>query len=150
MTESHDVAIVGMSCSFPGSPNVEAFWRSVHDGRVHFRDVPADRWNHAAFYSTNPRDTESTYARKIACLDDVRSFAPEWFGMPPKRARPMDPQQRLILEQVRIALDDAGYGGRSLPRPTIEYCWTGATSSTAAFAAPAGSTGTEPHWPPRI
>jgi len=62
-----------------------------------------------------------TCARKIACLDDVRSFAPERYGIPPRRAITMDPQQRMILDQARLALDDAGYGGRSLPRSTGVY-----------------------------
>ncbi|MEP6915820.1 MAG: polyketide synthase [Acidobacteriota bacterium] len=121
MTYDHSIAIVGMSCQFPGAPDKEAFWRSVRDGRSHFRDVPADRWDHAAFYSPNPRHSESTYARKIAYLDDVRSFAPEWYGMSARRSRPMDPQQRLVLNAARLALDDAGYGGRQLPRATGVY-----------------------------
>src|SRR5438552_9139910 len=121
MTDSRAIAIVGMSCSFPGSPGVERFWANTCDGRSHFRDVPSDRWNHTAFYSPNPRHTDSTYARKIACLDDVRSFAPERYGLPPRRARPMDPQQRLILDQTRLALDDANYEARSLPRSTGVY-----------------------------
>src|SRR5271157_173668 len=121
MNDSRAVAIIGMSCSFPGSPNVESFWRTIRDGCVHFRGVPADRWDHSTFHSSNSREPDMTCARKIACLDDVRSFAPERYGIPPRRAITMDPQQRMILDQARLALDDAGYGGRSLPRSTGVY-----------------------------
>ncbi len=121
MKKSDPIAIVGMSCLFPGSSNLDAFWQSMHDGAVHIREIPADRWNHAAFYSPDRRNAESTYARKIAYLDDIRSFGPEQYGMPPRRAYPMDPQQRLFLDQSRVALDDAGYRGRPLPKATGVY-----------------------------
>src|SRR5271165_6574460 len=121
MTESRSIAIIGMSCSFPGSPDVESYWRTIRDGAVHFREVPADRWDHSLFHSTNRREADATYAKKVACLHDIRSFSPERYGIPPRRAVAMDPQQRLILDQTRLALDDAGYGGRSLPRSTGVY-----------------------------
>ncbi len=121
MTDTKAVAIIGMSCSYPGSPGLEEFWRTSYEGRTCFRDVPIDRWDHSAFYSPNPRHTDSTYARKIAYLDDIRSFAPERYGMPPRRARPMDPQQRLVLDQTRLALHHAGYDERALPKSTGVY-----------------------------
>jgi len=121
MTKSEPIAIVGMSCKFPGSSSLGAFWQSMHEGCVHTRNIPNDRWNHAAFYSPDRRSPETTYARKIAYLDDIRSFGPEQFAMSPRRAYPMDPQQRLILDQTRVALDDAGYRGRRLPKSTGVY-----------------------------
>jgi 8-amino-7-oxononanoate synthase len=121
MNDSRAIAIIGMSCSFPGSPDLASFWRTIRDGSVHFREVPADRWDHAACFSPNRREPDMTYGRKIACLEDIRSFAPERYGIPARRAYLMDPQQRLILDQTRGALDDAGYGGRPLPRSTGVY-----------------------------
>jgi 8-amino-7-oxononanoate synthase len=127
MNDSRAIAIIGMSCMFPGSPDIESFWRTICDGRAHFRDVPADRWDHSIFHNPNPRAPDTTYARKIAYLDDIRMFAPERYGIPPRRAVLMDPQQRLMLDQARLAIDDAGYGGRGLPRSTGVYI--GATLS---------------------
>jgi 8-amino-7-oxononanoate synthase len=121
MTKSEPIAIVGMSCQFPGSSSLDTFWQSMQQARVHTRDIPNDRWNHAAFYSPDRRNAEATYARKIAYLDDIRSFGPEQFAMPPRRAYPMDPQQRMILNLARTVLDDAGYRGRSLPKSTGVY-----------------------------
>jgi 8-amino-7-oxononanoate synthase len=118
MNDSRAVAIIGMSCSFPGSPDVDAFWKTIRDGRTCFSEVPADRWDHSLFYSPNPRAQEMTYARKIGRMQDVRTFAPEHFGMPPRRAYPMDPQQRLMLTAAWLALENAGYSGRSLPAST--------------------------------
>jgi len=121
MTDSRSIAIIGMSCSFPGSPDLESYWQTIRDGAVHFQEIPADRWDHSLFHGTNRREADTTYAKKAACLRDVRSFSPERYGIPPRRAVAMDPQQRLILDQTRLALDDAGYGDRSLPRCTGVY-----------------------------
>ncbi len=121
MTRRDPIAIVGMSGLFPGSSRLDSFWQGMLAGSSHIRDVPEDRWNHAAFYSPDRRSTDMTYARKIACLDDIRSFGPEQYGMPPRRAYPMDPQQRLFLDQTRVALNDAGYRGRALPKATGVY-----------------------------
>lgn len=123
MSDSRAVAIIGMSCGFADSPNTDAFWRTIRDGNVHFREVLADRWDHSIFYSPNPRHGDLTYAKKLAFLDDLRTFAPERYGIPPKRAHLMDPQKRLFLNQTRHTLDDAGYGIRSLPRSTGVYVW---------------------------
>ncbi len=121
MKKPDPIAVVGMSCLFPGSPRLDVFWQNMLNGSTYTSAVPADRWNHAEFYNPDRRNTECTYARKIACLDDLRSFGPEQYGMPPRRAYPMDPQQRLFLDQTRIALDDAGYRGRPLPKTTGVY-----------------------------
>src|SRR5262249_36398736 len=56
------------------------------------------------------------YARKIAAIDEVRHFAPEYFGLTPRRAKVMDPQQRLFLDAVRVTLEDAGYAARPFAR----------------------------------
>jgi 8-amino-7-oxononanoate synthase len=121
MIKSDPIAIVGMSCLFPGSSNLDTYWRSMLEGRVFVRDIPTDRWNHTGFYSPDRRNTETTYARRIAYLDDIRSFGPEQYGMSPRRAYPMDPQQRMFLDQTRSALDNAGYRGRALPKATGVY-----------------------------
>ncbi len=113
----HDIAIIGMGGRFPGSPNLASFWETIRAGSVHTTPVPRERWNHDVFWSANgAREANRTYAAKIAALDDVRSFAPEFFGLTPRRAKVMDPQQRLFLDSVRTALEDAGYAARPLPR----------------------------------
>src|SRR5690348_13719359 len=121
MSRRQPIATVGMSCLFPGSTRLDSFWQSMLAGSSYLRDVPEDRWNHTTFYSPDRRSTDTTYARKISCLDDIRSFGPEQYGMPPRRAYPMDPQQRLFLDQTRVALNDAGYRGRPLPKATGVY-----------------------------
>ena len=107
------IAIVGMGCRFPGSPNVQALWENVTAGRTFARAVPEERWNHELIFHENGRTLGTTYAKKIATVDNVFDFAPEPFALPPRRAKLMDPQQRLFLDVSRAALEDAGYATRA-------------------------------------
>lgn len=109
-----DIAIVGMACRFPQAADVGAYWRNIREARVCFSDIPPDRWNHALFYDPSPRAIDKTYARKVGLLDDVRSFSAMHYGLAPLRVSVMDPQHRLLLDTVRVALEDAGYGEKML------------------------------------
>ncbi len=108
------VAIIGSGARFPGARDLGAFRRMVAAGTVHTSPVPALRWNHAMVHSANPRHANKTPAQAGAFIDDIEWFAPDFFGVTPKRARLMDPQQRLMLEIARQALEDAGYARRVL------------------------------------
>lgn len=119
-----------MGCRFPGSPNLPAFWRTVRDGRVWSAPIPRSRWNHDLFYSDKlgARDPNKTYVNRLCMVDDPGQFAPDAFGITPRRARIMDPQQRLFLDAVRAAIEDAGYARRPLPRDRVGT-YVGATVS---------------------
>jgi acyl-CoA synthetase (AMP-forming)/AMP-acid ligase II/acyl carrier protein len=44
------IAIVGLSCRFPGAPDPEAFWRLLHEGIDAIGEVPAERWDVEAYF----------------------------------------------------------------------------------------------------
>ncbi len=108
------IAIIGMGAQFPGASDLQEFRELVRSGAVQASPVPLQRWDHAKIYSPNPRESTKTAATKGAFVDNIDLFAPEFFGVTPKRAKSMDPQQRLVLEVTRQALEDAGYADRSL------------------------------------
>ncbi|MBX3749874.1 MAG: aminotransferase class I/II-fold pyridoxal phosphate-dependent enzyme [Opitutaceae bacterium] len=108
------VAIIGVGARFPGAADASAFLRMIAAGRVHTQPVPAQRWDHAVVHSPSRREPNKTPARLGAFIERFDRFAPEAFGITPKRARIMDPQQRLMLEVSRQALEDAGYAQRRL------------------------------------
>jgi len=100
------VAIIGMAGRFPGARNVAEFWRNQLNGIEsisHFSisdlEVPG-----AAVLSRDPN-----YVRARSILDDADQFDPEFFGIYPREAELMDPQQRLFLECCWQAFEDAGY-----------------------------------------
>ena len=102
------IAIVGMSCRFPGgADSPEAFWRLLADRVDAITEVPADRWNAGALY-----DADATAAGKVATkwggfVDGIADFDPYVFGISPREAARMDPQQRLWLEVAWEAFEHA-------------------------------------------
>ncbi|WP_030662712.1 aminotransferase class I/II-fold pyridoxal phosphate-dependent enzyme [Streptomyces rimosus] len=106
---SADVAIVGMACRFPGARNVNQYWRLLTDPQVQFSTVPDSRWRAAAFLSDNFRDTSAAYTDTMALLPDVDRFDAAHYGIPPRRARALDPQARLLIDLAREAIQDAGW-----------------------------------------
>jgi acyl transferase domain-containing protein/acyl carrier protein len=96
------LAIIGMSCRFPGGAiDPEAYWQLLHEGRDAIREAPADRWNKDEFAAEN-------VAWYGGFLDDLDQFDPKFFGITPREATTLDPQQRLVLEVSWEALERAG------------------------------------------
>lgn len=108
------IAIVGIACRFPLSPDPQAFWRLFRDGVDATRSVPPDRWDADALYDPDPQAPGTINTRRGAFLDRVDLFDPMFFGISPREAAEMDPQQRLALELAWEGLEDAGIPPRSL------------------------------------
>ncbi|MEU9254913.1 aminotransferase class I/II-fold pyridoxal phosphate-dependent enzyme [Streptomyces sp. NPDC048270] len=106
-----DIAITGLGCRFPGAPDVHAYWELLLRGERQFSAVPKERWNHGTFHEPGNRSApNAAYTDQVAFLEDVDRFDALHYGVPPARARAMDPQHRLMLDVTREALDDAGMG----------------------------------------
>ncbi|WUF74296.1 aminotransferase class I/II-fold pyridoxal phosphate-dependent enzyme [Streptomyces nojiriensis] len=104
-----DIAVVGMACRFPGARHVNEYWRLLTAPQPQFGAIPDSRWRTAAFRSDNVRDTSSAYTDTMALLPDVGHFDAAHYGIPPRRARAMDPQARLLIDLAREAIQDAGW-----------------------------------------
>ncbi|VWD46488.1 non-ribosomal peptide synthetase/type I polyketide synthase [Burkholderia contaminans] len=103
------IAIVGMSCRFPGAAqNLDAYWNLLNDGVDAISEVPRERWDVDAYYDPDPEKPGRMYCRFGGFLDDVDQFDPAFFRITPREANAMDPQQRLLLEVSHEALEHAG------------------------------------------
>ncbi|MFJ9174900.1 beta-ketoacyl synthase N-terminal-like domain-containing protein, partial [Streptomyces sp. NPDC102360] len=91
------IAIVGMSCRFPGAPDIDSFWQLLKEGREALSQPPGER-----------SDLAAEGRVPAGYLSRVDRFDPEFFGISPREAAGMDPQQRLALELAWEALEDAG------------------------------------------
>src|SRR5262245_3315133 len=107
-----DIAIIGIGCRFPDAADDHQFWQNILGGKVAFRDVPKDRWDHAGFFSKHSRDIDKTWAPRGSFIEGYRDFAALEFGISPRRLEVMDPQHRLLIETTRVALLSAGYETR--------------------------------------
>jgi acyl transferase domain-containing protein/NADPH:quinone reductase-like Zn-dependent oxidoreductase/NAD(P)-dependent dehydrogenase (short-subunit alcohol dehydrogenase family)/acyl carrier protein len=108
------IAIVAVSCRFPGSPNPEAFWDVLVGGIDAIREVPEDRFDIDEFYDPDPDAAGKIYSRFGGFLDGIDGFDPEFFGISPREAVWIEPQQRLTLETAWEGLERAGYSPESL------------------------------------
>lgn len=102
-----DIAIVGMGCRFPGAPGVREFWRLLERNTDAVTPVPEDRFDVRRYHSARPGEPGTTVSRHGGFIDDLYGFDAAFFGIAPREALAMDPQQRVLLQVVWEALEDA-------------------------------------------
>lgn len=108
LSQSEPIAIVGMSCRFPGVKNPQEFWEDLINGVDRITEVPAARWSKDRFFHPDPSVPGKTASYWGGFLNDIDQFDSFFFGISPNEAKLMDPQQRLLMELSFEALDDAG------------------------------------------
>jgi acyl transferase domain-containing protein len=111
-TAYEPIAIVGAGCRFPGDTSdlttLDQFSKFIERGGDAVRPAPPERWNIDTFYSSNENAKGRLYVKNGTFLRwDFREFDAPLFGISPKEAAIMDPQQRLILEVSLECLLDA-------------------------------------------
>ncbi len=100
------IAIVGMSGRFPGSPDLDAFWRGLRDGAFAVSSFSQRQLLAAGVAPQEVRDPRYVPARGV--LDGAELFDAGFFGFSPRQAETTDPQHRVFLECAWEALEDAG------------------------------------------
>ncbi|HEY2577794.1 MAG TPA: SDR family NAD(P)-dependent oxidoreductase [Streptosporangiaceae bacterium] len=113
---SGDIAIIGLAGRYPGAPDLTAFWRNLAGGVSSISEVPADRWDWRSV--ADPRRGLREYQRWGGFLSDVDKFDAALFGILPRDAVDIDPQERLFLETCWKLLEETGYLGELSHEPS--------------------------------
>jgi polyketide synthase PksL len=112
------IAIIGIHGYYPHSVNLAEYWENLKQGRDLIDLVPSSRWDYKEFYHPEPAAAADgkIYCKWGGFLDDYDKFDPHFFKISAEEARVMDPQERLFLESVWAAIEDAGYTRESLKK----------------------------------
>lgn len=109
---SEPIAIVGIGCRYADARGPSELYEIVRARRNTVRDAPAHRvelgYDIEHFYDPRPRIPGKISSKKAGFLEHPELFDPEAFGIAPRDALTMEPQQRLMIEVTWDALDDAG------------------------------------------
>jgi acyl transferase domain-containing protein/NADPH:quinone reductase-like Zn-dependent oxidoreductase/acyl carrier protein len=117
LRQSEPIAIIGMSCRFPGGVrSPEDLWRVVSDGVDAISEFPDNRgWDPPEkMFHPDPDRPRTTYAREAGFLHDAADFDAPFFSIGPREALAMDPQQRVLLECAWESLESAGIDPEAL------------------------------------
>jgi hybrid polyketide synthase/nonribosomal peptide synthetase FtdB len=103
------IAIVGMGCRFPGKANnPDLFWDNIKHGVDCLIETPESRWNKDTHYSAVKANKGKINSKWGGYIEGIDEFDPSFFGITPREAEHMDPQQRKLLEVAWEALEDGG------------------------------------------
>lgn len=109
------IAVVGMACRFPGgSHSLATFWQLLVNGRDGLEEVPADRWSAETYVSRDSNHLGRMITGRGGFVGNIHGFDAAFFGITPREASRMDPQQRLFMETAWDALEDAGIAPSAL------------------------------------
>ncbi|WP_043848249.1 type I polyketide synthase [Amycolatopsis keratiniphila] len=112
---SDQIAIIGMGCRFPGGINSpDALWAHLKEARSAVSDLPEGRWDAYPAPSEAASGAVRRMIQRASYLDDTAGFDAGFFGITPREAEQMDPQQRIVLEVAWESLEHAGIPPRSL------------------------------------
>src|SRR5690606_35807262 len=105
-SQTNDIAVIAMAGRFPGADTIDELWTNLKEGKESIR-----------FFSEEEIDVSipdtlkksPNYVKARGLINGADEFDHNFFGINPKIAEAMDPQQRKFLEIAWEALETAGY-----------------------------------------
>lgn len=114
ITNSSKIAIIGISGMASGCKNLTEFWHNIKNGNSMIKEVPKFRWDIDRYYDSDSSKLGKSISKWGGFIDNIDEFDPLFFGITPKEAEVMDPQQRVFIEECWKAIEDSGYSPSEL------------------------------------
>lgn len=111
---NEDIAIIGISGRMPQADNVHEFWENLINQADAITEIPLDRWDWTDYHGDPQKEENKSNNKWGGFLKDIRRFDSKFFNLSPREAELMDPQQRILLEEVWRVFEDSGYSPMSL------------------------------------
>jgi acyl transferase domain-containing protein/aryl carrier-like protein len=109
---SEPIAIIGLSGLYPQAATLRDYWNNLKAGKDCIGEIPARRWPLDGFYHPNEAEAVrqgKSYSKWGAFVEQFDQFDALFFGISPRDAINLDPQERLFLQAAWHALEDSGY-----------------------------------------
>src|SRR5262245_33648383 len=113
--ETKDIAIIGMSCIFPGASDLQKYWQNIV-GKVDAIGDPPPAWEAELFFDPDSAEKDRIYCKRGGYLGELAQFDPLEYGVMPNSVHGGEPDHFLALRVAYAALADAGYQDRPLDR----------------------------------
>ena len=101
------IAVIGFSFRLPGGTD-ETLWQALLSGQDLVTSVQSDRWSQDTLLHPNKAEPGTSYTFAAGSIGDVAGFDAGFFGVSPREAEQMDPQQRVLLEMTLETFEQAG------------------------------------------
>lgn len=111
------VAIIGISCKFPGAESFEQFFENIFNGKESYRHLSKEEQIQLGVSEEIMNDPK--YVPIQLSINEKEMFDAGFFKISPKDAEFMDPQMRLLLQASWHAVEDAGYVSEDIPNTAV-------------------------------
>jgi acyl transferase domain-containing protein/NAD(P)-dependent dehydrogenase (short-subunit alcohol dehydrogenase family) len=139
------IAIIGIGCIFPDSPDAKAFLNLLTRGRSAIADPPETHRHLRDFFDSDPKKADHIYCIRGGFLPQV-DFDPTEFGIPPAALEATDTSQLLGLLVAKRAISDAGYGDGAKAFDRAKTSVLLGVTGTQELAIPLGARLGHPIW----
>lgn len=104
--DNTEIAVIGMAGRFPGANTIDELWTLLKEGKESTHFFTQEELDNSIADTVK---FDSNYVKARGIIDGAENFDASFFGITPKLAELMDPQQRVFLEIAWEALEQTGY-----------------------------------------
>lgn len=112
-TPFNDIAVIGMSCIFPGAKDLASFWENIVQQKSGISQAPEARVP-ALFFAPDANTIDRHSVNKGGFVDEFLDFDPIEFGMVPNALPGTEAEHLVCLKLAKTALEDAGIFAKKL------------------------------------